>query len=58
MLNLHCTNNDKKKKKKIKVMRSPRFEPRIYASKDNRGNHYAMEANELLDKNNQYMLKL
>ena len=51
MLNLHCNNNDKKKnikKKHDKVMRTPRYEPRIYA----------MEPMELIDKDNQYILKL
>ena len=46
MLNSHCNNNDKKKHKKT------------YGFKDHHGIHYAMEADKLIDKNNQYMLKL
>ena len=46
-------NNNKKKKKKKKkkhikeIMRSPRFEPRIYRLKDHNGIHYTTEANEI-----------
>ena len=62
MLNSHCYNNDRKKiiksNKIKKIMRSPRFETRIYGFKDHRGIHYAMETNEIIDENNQYMLKL
>ena len=42
MLNLHCNKNGKKKN--IKKMRLPRFEPREYRFKIHRGVHYAMEA--------------
>ena len=47
------------KKTLKKIMRSPRFEPRIYGFKVNRGIHYAIEADEFIQINiNQYMLKL
>ena len=36
-----------KKKHLKKIMRSLRFEPRIYGFKDYRRIHYAMEANEI-----------
>ena len=60
MSNSHCDYNDKKKHKKNnkKIMRSPRFEHRIYGFKDHRGIHYAMEAVKLIDEIKQYMLKL
>ena len=48
MLNLHCNNNDKKKKlnkNNNKNMRLPRFEPRICGFKVHIGFHYPMEAN-------------
>ena len=53
MQNSHCNNNDKKIrniKEHKKNMQSPRFEPRIYRIKDHRGIHYAMEADEIIDK--------
>ena len=57
MLNSHCNNNDRKKKKNIKkIMQSSRFESRIYGFVDHRGIHYAMEANGI-NPNNQYLLK-
>ena len=46
------------KKNNKKIMRSPRFEHRIYGFKDHRGIHYAMEAVKSIDEINQYMLKL
>ena len=45
MLNVHCNKNGKKKN-----MGLPRFEPREYGFKINRRVHYAMEADELIDK--------
>ena len=52
MLDLICNNNDKKKKKKKKktlkkIMRSPRFEPKIYGFIDHRSIHYAMVADKI-----------
>ena len=48
MLNLHCNKiakkTKKKHKKKNKKLRLPRFEPRKYGFKINRGVHYTMEA--------------
>ena len=46
------------KKKHYKKHASPRFKPRIYGFKDHSGIHYAMKASVLIDRNNQYILKL
>ena len=63
MLNSHCNNNDKNnncynKNNKKKIMRSPRFEFRIYGSKTTVESTTLWRPMELIDKNNQYMLKL
>ena len=64
MLNSHCNNNGKKKKRKKKYiknkinMRLPRFDLRIYGFKNIVVVTTLWRPMELIDKINQYMLKL